>query len=374
MFFDDIEVFPPLPSLHGCAWESWPVELRRVALSTAIERAISKVISVNCHIHHTTFTGPHPWRVIDTALSGLIVVDSKIKGNYLKLSRAEHNDKIWWVSTSPLGYRPTCLIRVTGITPLDVFDLAQGLPGLRLRTVEYAMDLMCACPEDVTDIFTILKRCAYVPGLRDGKFRYHADRENCTVGLGNLKMYERGDDRLKIGKGEGWRFKDLDRVRIEFTAHTRQLDDNTSRTVHDFFACPCFEQMMLTPCGRRRLRLVRFKPTSKSVYFTKEWDSYEETYKSYQPHAFQADYFTSRQLHGKASAFVEDIPEFVTLTDMMLDAQRSFDLAWAEQSCSLVVQHDRSLNSIRGASQFGSEGTLKYAMTTSMGKGIGQVL
>ena len=145
--------------------------------------------------------------------------------------------------------------------------------NLTVSNVEYAIDLYTKKPADVRRLFFLIRRYAFIAGQSDietfggqmvdeqlNEYMNHALR----IGKDH-RIYERGRDDTKEGKG--WKPKHLDRVRLEYTARakTRKFKKATIRQLADFIDNPKFEFMV----GDR----WRFKDFFKGP-FPKFWEDF----------------------------------------------------------------------------------------------------
>lgn len=116
--------------------------------------------------------------------------------------------------------------------------LARKLPNLAFKSIEFAVDFYCRRPSLVTQLFRLFNRYMYFDYVntlgtligREDDYIVERRKENVGIKYKSVKIYERGPDELNKNKGKGvakWRYKDIDRVRVEFTIdkpHDRIMD------------------------------------------------------------------------------------------------------------------------------------------------------
>jgi hypothetical protein len=143
-------------------------------------------------------------------------------------------------------FMPPCYLNILPTTdvPLNshktfLENLNDKLPGLKVSSVEYAVDVFCDSLMENNILFSVVSRTLYVPSQKEVSFPYeqainYGGKKIQYNGLcytgDRTKYYQRGEDgkkefirKNKKGKEEwGWKVEDLDRVRLEFTANRRE--------------------------------------------------------------------------------------------------------------------------------------------------------
>jgi len=125
---------------------------------------------------------------------------------------------------------------------------------------------------------------------KDRKISWWTDRkENLVCRYGSyFKIYQRGPDEIKRKKSGGvyWRFKDVDRVRLEFTAKHYHLNKLGIRSLTHFIANPHIEETIYP-----RMRFVKFKP---SRILPCEFDDYNASDNYGNKDCFQLEYMQAK--------------------------------------------------------------------------------
>jgi hypothetical protein len=162
--------------------------------------------------------------------------------------------------------------------------------------VEYAIDVFCKNPEAVRNLQWLIRRCLY---LRNQKYvitfdndeikvngndvkisyiygqdkekayedRYEIIEMNEVYRIGSChKVYERGPDDKK--KGLGWEVKDLDRVRMEYTADRDKLTEKGIDALSDLI-----NDSHSMDINENRWKFRQFK---RSAILPKIWQPYLE--------------------------------------------------------------------------------------------------
>ena len=345
MSFDGVEL------INGMTQEEFNLltrEEKKAILVESKQRILSRIKAINPHIHRLVLTGKrYLFRDLEKFFYQLSTGhDPHHNSFYQRTSFGYHNGKRWTVLTNPMsGYMPQCKLWTVGIEPEDLYDLALAFPRLIVECAEYALDFMCDEPEHVRSVFNLIKRNSYVPYLRPDKFALYDHSENCTLHLGNYKIYERGPDDAATYVMENdstirrttWAFNVLDRVRIELTARSRLLINNFTREIDTFCACPSFDGIRFTPNGRPRLRFVKFKDGTAAEY-PKEYDPYEEEQLNIDgfPRSIQNELFFLRDLNPRASSKLINDDGFHWLRIRMKQAVAAFDSNWRRR----VIDYD----------------------------------
>lgn len=127
----------------------------------------------------------------------------------------------------------------------------------------------------------------------NGYVDWFTDREqNAVYRVGKYwKAYERGSDKLKQYDEQKedpyWHFEDLNRVRIEFTAHNYYLRKLHIKKLSDFLKNPRFKEMLL------RFQFKKFKPTQG---LPGEFDDYTATDGYGNKDCFMEEYSRAKEL------------------------------------------------------------------------------
>ncbi len=147
---------------------------------------------------------------------------SKTYNNGLKYNFLDREIKILYNQKKPAtGF----YIMLPYPNPYILLYLLEKFKKLNASKIEYTIDFFCANSHEVRDLYDLFKKYLLLKNKRDNYIKvYEPDPEkNYTIYLSNnLKVYERGDDNPEI-HDEGWPFKVINRLRLEFTAKKHYL-------------------------------------------------------------------------------------------------------------------------------------------------------
>ena len=210
-------------------------------------------------IHQSKFSGDYGYGEVEKAIGKLKIDDryaaKATKKNYSYKKRVYIRFKkrlVYFLFKTPasysdpqLGYlKPRCILETSDSTPEFLAEIDRVLPGLKVMSLEYAIDFYCQNHHQVADLFFFLRRFAFIPrakrtSMAGGEFsgydygnpiretnavyRIHFQEKKVGTKFTSgkyVKFYERGDDKarktLPNGK-KGWDHQDTNRVRFEVT-------------------------------------------------------------------------------------------------------------------------------------------------------------
>ena len=144
-------------------------------------------------------------------------------------------------------------IMISSPRPNDLLKLLIKFKDLKISSIEYTIDIFCLGPNQVRELYYLFKKYIILKRKKaknrkgkkviDIRFEEENTEYNFTYYIDTrFKMYERADDHLRLRKA--WKFCDLDRLRIEFTAdkyYRRKLGINSlfsfyrDLRMYDFF-------------------------------------------------------------------------------------------------------------------------------------------
>ncbi|MDD2337483.1 MAG: hypothetical protein PHD01_13000 [Geobacteraceae bacterium] len=205
------------------------------------------------------------------------------------------------------------------------------IPNMKNSSVEYALDLFCSRPEEVENLFMMVRRSLFVRFQKESMLHGEASaswgnktRMNFVYNYGGNKAYERGDDDKKTING--WNFRDLNRVRLEHTAKRDELKRHGIKTLDD----------LLEDC--------RFKEINEGVYNFQcfggskklpsywDWPSYSTEDKNGNSGAFQVEYNALRKTIKNIGQYKKNIVEFDGLKVKLVSEMIAIDAAWKAAS------------------------------------------
>ena len=228
-------------------------------------------------------------------------------------------------------FLPHCLIEIhpkKDVSPSEyqafLKQLNKSLPGLKLSSVEYAVDFFCKTPEAAESLFENLAENLYIPYQRAEVKEIgetlslfgNRDRLSRVVHIGKtLKIYERGEDNNRTSSG-GWIYEKLDRVRIEHTASRNELKKNGLPFLEDIIKDSKFSDIVSPKLNFRQF---------KSGTLPEPWE-YEKRGKS-------RGHFQDEQLHARKkikniTQSTEPVPEFASLLKRINKSMKLFERKW----------------------------------------------
>jgi len=139
----------------------------------------------------------------------------------------------------------------------------------------------------------------------DGNFVYR---------IGNTKVYERGNDKPK----PGWKFEELRKVRIEFTARYYHLKVHGIKLLSDFIEDPMFTDAIASK--------IQFKKFERSSKLPWEFDEYLAEDNLGNRDSFQEEYRKHRKLNP--SQYMVDDPDFAPLKARIIEATKRTQKNW----------------------------------------------
>lgn len=166
-------------------------------------------------------------------------------------------------------------------------DLNNLLPGLGVSGVEYAIDIF---PSDgfreVRTLFKLVQRYLFVPHVRKIKLMGGQEESGHVEIRGKvrmsqvlragraLKFYERGSDGDRDRETKGWKCKDIDRLRLEFTASRKYLKKMGIDTLDDLIMNPICRKVF-----KKRIQFIKAKISSSNL--PQEYEQYDSIQKEF---------------------------------------------------------------------------------------------
>ncbi|RJP78613.1 MAG: hypothetical protein C4522_12620 [Desulfobacteraceae bacterium] len=196
--------------------------------------------------------------------------------------------------------------------------LANRIPSLKVSKIEYAIDVFCKGPFYVSELFKLILKTIYVPYQRKynefGGNLNKGEPQSSVFRIGDqYKVYERGDDDKKDGKG--WNKKDFNRVRIENSVKRRTLKKSGIDTLTDFMKNPKFIELNLRKWSFKDFKPSNILPGSWGLNFI-----------------FQKELIDARKkTRGERKNFAQyivDVQYMNFLSDQVNKAMRDFTKMW----------------------------------------------
>lgn len=233
-------------------------------------------------------------------------------------------------------YMPTCYIEIhPGLAP-DMAkykrflqeQLADNFPDLQVSNVEYTNDIYCVNNRAVEGLYTSIKRHIFV-GYQNKVFDL---KEPSTFGIGEklemnqvchvgngVKVYERGENRHKHGKG--WPKESCDRVRLEYTVSRSELHAVGIDTIVDFLKDPKFLKL-----NKGKYRFVHFEKSKILPPIYSPYNSDPDNFDS-----VQSEQIYYRKLLKNIRQCTIDTPYFEELKSSLEECWKAFDKTWANR-------------------------------------------
>jgi len=296
-----------------------------------VYRLIELILKVQVKLHRIILSGDYTWYDLNECIGPLKIIDrtnwnSRRRSNYSKCS---YRKFAWGVLTVFTGRRdaclPHCMLELTYTGHRKLAILHNRIPRLQLSSVEYAIDLFCKSPNDVSRIFRLIKKHIHCNHVRETATPQKGLVKSVFRIGKSVRIYERGEDRHKDRHRKSyWDHNHLDRVRIEFTIQRQELKARGLGTLKQLINGPYFHEALMTRFG--------FKEFTNSRYLPKAYEIYTTTDTSGNYNCFQTELIETRRKGIKIpSQCIKDTEELTSLKDRILRKCRSADKKWARR-------------------------------------------
>ena len=313
--------------------------LARAHQQSVVPMALGSIQRVEAKIHRIRLSGNYTYQEIEQAIGRMKVVDqfdheNRQRGyqqpkyrNRAYLQMEEKHLTVFFDRSEP--FLPRCIIETSEPTKTTLRRLAEGLPGLKVSKQEHASDLIIGCDEEVVGIlYRALLRYVYVPYARNAiswhdRLTSGTTRMNCTFAVvGKMRLYERGPEELKNGRG--WDREDLDRVRLEKIVRKRK-DQEPSKLI-------LLEDLVENGPGLvKTAESFEFKKfAERSRGLPKEWEGYHEKDRNGNCGAFMLEHLANRSRVANIWKATEKSRMFNQLKEMLITAAENFEHSWKE--------------------------------------------
>lgn len=212
--------------------------------------------------------------------------------------------------------------------------LSECIPGLKMSSVEYSIDMHCKDNKSTSMLYYVLRRYMYFRNRADvsttgGKFDgvIVTRRTNSVYNIyqeakkwsKNITIYERGDDETR--KTKGWAYKDVNRVRIEFLARSDNLRDDLSiKSLKAFVNDTKFSQFT-----HEKIDFRIFDRSNKLPKYSHDYESKDRTGCV---ESFQQEYFIARSEVLNISQYMDNAEFMTSIKAKILDAIKTFESKW----------------------------------------------
>lgn len=311
--------------------------------------ALVYVDSVRPFLHNVTLSGNYTYKQLEKALGRLHINDSyksrQRNPNYRSMANVHFegtNISVFFDKVDNFP-GPWCMIQFAlghDRSQDTLIALNKGLEKLRPSKIEYATDIFFEIndPTVIEWLFKVIVKYIVVPWQRSvriegenaarvgnaHRLNYIARVVDDVGGTTGMKIYERGPDRLKDRETGGWQFNDLDRIRFEFTANRRKLNDSGIEMLQNLVEFPHFTEMNVN-----RWKFMKAKDSAKRL--PKEWEPYEPLDEGGHFRPFALERKVAKEKGENIYYHTEKALQFEDLEKMMEEAWVAFDLRWQER-------------------------------------------
>lgn len=313
---------------------------RKRELNGDIEKALSSIEDVEAKLHVIRFSGNYGYKELKEKLGNLKDFTHRNENEKYgrKYIRSFSGFQIHVFVNPDSNYLPPCLVEIyptKAVSPESykkfLNDLAKKLPELKVRNVEYTIDLFCDYASSVQSLFWVLRRFLYVPWQRESELIVSKDKvddlrfSDVYRVTKNQKVYERGKNSEKQKEG-GWLSSGLNRVRLEHTVKRKELLRRARiNTIEDLVRLPKFFLL--------NSNKWQFKQFRKSKKVPRAFHDYKAKDKHGHSGCFQFEYLTLRKknLLRKPSQHIIDTPGLRFLKEKIHKAMHEFDQKWRKR-------------------------------------------
>lgn len=272
------------------------------------------------------------WTVFDGLFVDETFVPTKRMPNY-RTRWIKHSPEFQInIYTNPTAKRPPFLIEIIPAESVVINDWKTILkfihlwfPNIKVSMVDYAIDVYCCDFRAAEKLFRVQLKHLFIPYQREA-FVYGGDmvqygnqtRMNSVCRIDDVKIYERGPDMKRNGKG--WNMKDVDRVRLEYSAPRRVLFKKGISVIADLIRHPQFYVI--------NKNVYRFMHFSGSKKLPRLGQDYTMPDKNGKVGYFQSEDIGHRKNVKNIAHYRKDIEEFAIVKSALWDAMRMFDFEW----------------------------------------------
>jgi len=332
-----------------------PAIYRRIQ-EAIINNAVANITSVKAHFDQIVLWGHYSPKDFEPLFEGNFRYDPSIryirtgksdKWHYGRSYRVHKTDVSPYVLTvffyPVTGGMPPCRIEINPEDSVTTDNYTKylrwidsSLPNLGVTGIEYTTDFYLASPRDVHNLFDLMLDYVRSPYLKNPKWTYMLETEESEelhLGKKNLlsayfrlsgqdKIYPRGLDECRSGRG--WMWDDVDRLRIEHT-FTGWYDKKKYgiRTLSNFLNQPCFFYQV----NKGAFDFCEFKGQG----LPQPWEPREHLDPNGNAGMLQIEYLHYRHLLGrrmnKATVNPQD-PDLVHFVHNIHEAWKHFDVEW----------------------------------------------
>jgi hypothetical protein len=311
---------------------------RKFILPDFTKEILKSIKLIKPRIHNIKLSSDYLYREIQKEL-GTLVRDEKYEPYsilpYKNRAYRNFEGSRFTIYYNPnAGFLPKSMITFKYAKHYPLFELGNRLPELEVSSVEYALDFFCknnGRPQNVRNLFLLFMHYLYRRNVRTTK--YYTNRENFTYYIGaekDFKIYERAEDKLEqkddAGKSKGWKFKDLDRVRLEYTLDRDAAKDYNLEFYIEFLMDCKFSDVM-----NGLFEFRKFKNHIEEL--PKEWQEYQLK-KGGVNNGFQDEYLLQKEL-GNIKSLKKSTDKsirFIPIHSKLRKLIKSYNIRWRNKT------------------------------------------
>lgn len=264
---------------------------------------------------------------------------SKRKGYYERDYIRRKSDFILHIYVNPRKeFMPRFKLEIYPTSTVDIShykdflsNINRKIPGLKISCAEYAIDLYCKTGIHAANVFSLLRRFLYVPYQRNSRTYEDDEKEindigrdkitvSRTIHIGNVKIYERGDDSDKNRQSGGWERDKINRVRLEFSAKRRILKSTGIYALNDFLHDAQFHRI-----NNPLYQFAYFKNSSK---LPNVWEPYNCKDSNGVAGCFVTECAHYRKIVRNIAQYIRNADSFVELRKNIEASWKAFDDEW----------------------------------------------
>ena len=239
----------------------------------------------------------------------------------------------------------SCIIATTDSTYDMLRYLYKSLPKLKIYSLEYAIDLHCKTPNEVSDLFYLIRRYLYhrnaqgtemvggqfyglkdwLNNLREMNAVYYVKMRKFSGK--HIKTYERGEDSKRINSTRGWHHKDVDRVRTEFKLRRKAITKK--------YGLSTLKQLLMNSnFANIASEYVQFKNFKFSPNLPQDWEDYLSEDEQGHQESFVQEVLSAKDTNNleNITQYIEDNQRMQALKDRIIEVAEQFDKNWSRGS------------------------------------------
>ncbi len=207
-----------------------------------------------------------------------------------------------------------------------LIKIRKDLPKAGVSSIDYTIDLPAWNSRCAENLFWALKKCLYIPYRRGAQIyggqltmTGNCNRMNTVYRVGDTKIYERGSDGNRTG--DYWDIKDIDRVRLEYSAPRHRLRKHGISRIGDLITGISFYEM-----NKDIYHFKCFEGSTELPVFHKD---YRATDNYGNGDCFQLEHINHRGFIKGLNQYVKDMARFEGFKAALMEVMMQADSEWA---------------------------------------------